>query len=197
MLDIGVVEHSLDATTSGQWLHAHLCAVAESCVGVDILDEEIGVLRQRGYDVRKADLTQEALGETFDVIIMGELIEHVGAPGLLFQHVASMLAKNGILVLTTPNPWYANVLAKNVLASTPFTDSVDHVAWYDASTLWELGQRSGLELFRYAGVSGHSAQSPLGKAFFGLAPLLVVLGANPLLFSKSIVYEFRHALEAT
>jgi len=195
VLDIGVIEHSLDATNSGQWLHGRLCAVAESCVGIDILDEEIRVLVQRGYDIRKVDLTEDVLDETFDVIVMGELIEHVGAPGPLFQHVASMLAKSGVVVLTTPNPWYANVLVKNVFAASPFTDSADHVAWYDASTLWELGQRYGLELSRYAGVKGHSSQSHLGRVFFGLAPLLVTLGTNPLLFSKSIVYEFRHVSE--
>jgi hypothetical protein len=124
---------------------------------------------------------------------MGELIEHTAAPGALLRNAASMLESDGMLVLTTPNPWFVNVLVKNLFASEPFTDSADHVAWYDASTLCEIGQRYGLKLSRYAGVQSNSPRSVPGRIFFALAPALIALGANPFLFAKTIIYEFRRA----
>jgi 2-polyprenyl-3-methyl-5-hydroxy-6-metoxy-1,4-benzoquinol methylase len=191
VLDVGVVEHSLDASSSAQWLHGKLCEVSKTCIGVDVLKEEVGALRQRGYDVRAVDLTRASLDEKFDVIVMGEVIEHVEEPGGLLRNVASMLEDDGLLVLTTPNPWYLNVIVKNLLGSVPFKDSADHVSWYDASTLYEVGQRCDLELSRYVGVQAASPRSVLGRILFGMVPGLIALGVNQFLFAKTIIYEFR------
>jgi len=35
-------------------------------------------------------------------------------------------------------------MIKKLFGSSIFVDSADHVAWYNASTLYELGQRRGL-----------------------------------------------------
>jgi len=35
-------------------------------------------------------------------------------------------------------------MIKKLFGSSIFVDSADHVAWYNASTLYELGQRHGL-----------------------------------------------------
>lgn len=191
VLDIGIVEHFADATRSEQWLHGQLQTVAKKCIGVDILEREIAELAKRGFDARLVDLTRESLNEKFDVIIMGELVEHIDAPGALLTNIRSMLESNGVLIVTTPNPWYANVMLKNVFGETVFTDSADHVAWYDASTLHELANRHGLELAKISGVRGRRATSLLGKMFFWLSPALITLGTNELIFCKTIIYEFQ------
>jgi SAM-dependent methyltransferase len=191
ILDVGVVEHCLDASSSERWLHGKLCEVAKKCVGVDVLTEELEQLRQRGYDVRKVDLTHAQLDETFDLIVMGEVIEHSEQPGGLLRNATMMLEEGGILVITTPNPWYVNVIIKNLFGNVPFTDSVDHVSWYDASTLYEMSQRCGLQLCRYAGVINGSPRTVPGKMLFAMASALIALGINQLLFAKTIIYEFR------
>jgi 2-polyprenyl-3-methyl-5-hydroxy-6-metoxy-1,4-benzoquinol methylase len=194
ILDVGVVEHLLDASSSERWLHGKLCEVAEKCVGVDVLTKELEQLRLRGYDVRNVDLAHGPLDETFDIIVMGEIIEHIDQPGSLLRNAAMMLEEGGVLVLTTPNPWYVNVIIKNLLDTTPFTDSVDHVSWYDASTLYEIGQRCGLQLYRYAGVQNVGARTLPGRVFFRIAPALITLGLSQLIFAKTIIYEFRRHL---
>jgi 2-polyprenyl-3-methyl-5-hydroxy-6-metoxy-1,4-benzoquinol methylase len=194
ILDVGVVDHFLDASSSERWLHGELCEVAEKCVGVDVLVEQLEQLRLRGYDVRNVDLTHGPLDETFDIIVMGEIIEHIEQPGMLLRNAAMMLEEGGVLVLTTPNPWYVNVIIKNLLDTAPFTDSADHVSWYDASTLYEMGQRCGLQLYRYAGVRNAVAKTLHGRVFFHIAPALMALGLNQLLFAKTIIYEFRRHL---
>src|SRR6516162_10165438 len=63
ILDVGMVDHFLDASSSERWLHGRLCEVAKKCVGVDVLTDELEQLRLRGYDVRNADLTSGPLDE--------------------------------------------------------------------------------------------------------------------------------------
>lgn len=191
VLDIGVVDHVFDASASEQWLHGKLCDVAKRCVGIDILAEELAKLRQLGYDVRNVDLTRTRLEEKFDVIVMGEIIEHVDKPGALLANAAAMLEPDGCLIVTTPNPWYANVIIKNLLRSAPFSESADHVAWYDAATLLEIGQRNGLELHRYTGVRTAFARTISGRIILRIAPVLIAMGLNQYLFAKTVIYEFR------
>src|SRR5262245_56972131 len=81
VLDIGVVEHTRDATTCSTWLHGHLRRHAARCLGVDVLEAEVRYLEQQGYDVILADITQAPLPRKFDVIVGGEVLEHLDAPG--------------------------------------------------------------------------------------------------------------------
>jgi SAM-dependent methyltransferase len=93
--------------------------------------------------VMVADLTREPLNQQFDLIVAGEVLEHVDAPGKFMKNCAAMLRPDGRLAITVPNPWYVNAVLKSALRSQTFVDSADHVCWYDASTLVELGQRNG------------------------------------------------------
>lgn len=191
VLDIGIVEHTRDAGKDPSWLHGHLRRHAKSCLGVDILEAEVDHLKSLGYEVICADLTQAPLPLTFDVIVGGEVLEHLNSPGLFMKNCAAMLHPNGRFVITVPNPWYANAIIKSCRRRTTFVDSADHVAWYDASTLYELGQRHGLHLNRFTGIGPSAPKTIRAKIFFYvLKPALIWLGFAPEVFSKSIIYEF-------
>jgi SAM-dependent methyltransferase len=189
VLDIGVVEHFTDAAQKYEWLHAHLSGVASSCLGVDILEDEIHELRKLGYHVRCFDVAQKSLDETFNVIVIGDVIEHVGNPGALIKNAANMLETGGRLVVTTPNPWYLNPVLKNIFGGKPFSDSADHVTWFDPSTMLEIAQRAGLKLDSYAGIKMRRSGTLLSNIVIKLAPLLVAIGIKRELFAKSILYE--------
>jgi len=194
VLDIGVVEHTRDAVTSPAWLHGNLRRHAKSCRGVDILESEVEHLKSLGYDVICADITRAALPETFDLIIGGEVLEHLGLPGPFMANCAKMLGPSGRLVITAPNPWYCNAIIKNSRRRSTFVDSADHVAWYDASTLCELGLRAGLQLQRFAGIGPGDSKTIRAMLFFhAVKPALMGLGYAAELFSKSIIYEFVRA----
>jgi SAM-dependent methyltransferase len=161
---------------------------------VDVLEAEVFRLRERGYDVVCADITQAPLSSTFDVIIGGEVLEHLNSPGMFMKNCAAMLNSGGRLVITVPNPWYANAIIKSCRRRTTFVDSADHVAWYDPSTLCELGLRHGLRLDRFSGISSDDSKTIRARLFFsGLKPILLMLGFAPEIFSKSIIYEFIQA----
>jgi SAM-dependent methyltransferase len=193
VLDVGVVEHFAAASQRDEWLHEHVRRAASSCLGVDILEEGVRDLQKRGYQVVCADVSQAPLNEIFDLIVMGEIIEHVGNPGVLVKNAALMLAEGGRLILTTPNPWYLNAILKNIFEGQPFTDSADHVVWFDPSTLAEIGERAGLTLDCYAGIKMEHSGSVLSKLAVRLAPILVSLGIRRELFAKSMLYEFVRA----
>jgi SAM-dependent methyltransferase len=190
VLDIGVVEHTSGAAENPGWLHGNLNKAAAKCVGVDVLENELTTLRAKGYNVICTDVTREPLPEKFDEIIAGEVLEHLDAPGRFMANCATMLKPGGRLVISAPNPWYANVVLKHLWHRSNFVDSADHVAWYDASVLYELGQRHGLQLDRFSPIGGVHTRTLRGKIFFLLLPLLLSIGLSPELFAKSIIYEF-------
>jgi SAM-dependent methyltransferase len=190
VLDIGVVEHTLDAAKSESWLHGHLNRHAARCLGVDVLEAEVKTLREQGFNVIAADVTQSPLREKFDVIIGGEVLEHLDAPGGFMANCAAMLDPGGRLAITVPNPWYVNVILKSCFKRYTFVDSADHVAWYDASTLFELGERHGLQLDRFTGIAVGNPKTLRARLFFGMTPALMAMGLAPELFAKSIIYEF-------
>ena len=63
VLDIGVVNHTLDATDSPEWLHGNLRRSASKCLGVDVLESEIAKLRERGFNVLCAGRGARATGD--------------------------------------------------------------------------------------------------------------------------------------
>ena len=193
ILDIGVVEHTREAVESPQWLHGNLRRHAAQCLGVDVLEEEVRYLQTKGYKVICADVTKTPIAEKFDVIIAGEVLEHRDATGIFMKNCAAMLNFGGRLVITAPNPWYANVMVKNLFGSSVFVDSADHVGWYDASTLYELGQRHGLGLDRYTGIRVTNPKTLRARLFFDLCPALMKIGLCAELFAKSIIFEFVRA----
>jgi SAM-dependent methyltransferase len=193
VLDIGVVEHAAAAAANPRWLHGEIRRHAAQCFGVDVLPAEIAALQAKGYNVACVDVTEQPLAQRFDVIIAGEVIEHLDATGRFMHSCAAMLAPGGRLALSAPNPWYANAIVRSVLRGPPFVDSADHVGWYDAAVLYELGQRHGLRLERFAGVGGSHPRTWKGRLVLGLRPLLLKLGLRAELFAKSIIYEFVRA----
>jgi 2-polyprenyl-3-methyl-5-hydroxy-6-metoxy-1,4-benzoquinol methylase len=152
----------LDARLAeGRLLHARLTKVAAECAGVDIDGAGLERLQRAGF----SDLHQgsaEALttiesihGREFDIIVVGEVIEHLGNPGAMLDQCALLLREGGRCVVTTPNAlsWAsfgAAFLGRELVHSS-------HVMIWTPVTLPRLGSRSGLalvELLGYRG-SGH------------------------------------------
>lgn len=143
VLDIGCVAHDSEKRHDESWLHELVVRSADEALGVDILKDELAELEAAGYDVTHGDAQALALEETFDVIVVGELIEHLVDFDGLLRSVDDHLADDGRLVITTPNAMAVHWTALRLL-DQEFVNT-DHTCWFDATTLTQLLERYGFE----------------------------------------------------
>lgn len=146
VLDVGCIDHSASASYSDTWLHRYVQVSASSVLGVDLASAEVDKLRDRGYNVIAADAQVMSLGERFETIVVGELIEHVEAPGTLLRNLRDHLEPGGQIFISTPNPWYAYHWAESLLFDPRKRWNPEHVAWFDAFTLANLVRRCGFRV---------------------------------------------------
>ena len=143
VLDIGVVQHDPNKFTRDDWLHKHLYEKARYVLGLDIDTEGVSELEKRGFNVEVGDAEQLELGNTFDVITAGEIIEHLDKPGAFLQGAANHLEPNGRLILSTPNPWALKHVYWALTGDVPINP--EHTAWYCPRTLSQLLGRYGFD----------------------------------------------------
>lgn len=150
-LDLGVVDSRrghqetpdrLDGKAS-TLLFRRICEVNPDARGVDIDAEGIDILRRSGYHVQTADVMTMDLGEQFEVVVAGELIEHLPNPGQFLCNVRRHLTADGTLVLTTPNP-FSSRQAWTIWRSQRPRVHEEHVGWFDPATLCQLCRRCDL-----------------------------------------------------
>ena len=144
VLDLGCVQHSSEKANAEDWLHKILAKHASYILGVDILEDEVKKLRDMGYNVVAADVEKMDLPEKdFDVIVAGELIEHLSNPGLFLENCRKHLRDGGLLIITTPNPFCFLFVRKSIVNNLKINP--EHVAWYDEITLKQLLERYKFE----------------------------------------------------
>jgi hypothetical protein len=189
VIDLGFVDEGQMSAKSGRgtWLHEAVRAEARSCVGVDADTGGVEHARQLGFDARAADVADPdsiaALGlQPAEVVLAGELLEHLDLPGGFLEAVKSIIAPGGALVLTTPN---AHALTNTIgaLAGRELVNP-DHVAWLSWRTLETLLARHGWRLddlayYRFPHVdSGAHAQRLVFNAYQWAARPLFRLRPN-------------------
>ena len=101
-------------------------------------------LRRSGFNVLCGNLETIDIGKTFDVIVAGDLIEHLSNPGLFLDNMKKHLRRDGVLILHTPNPFgitrFFQMLTKKHVEVNP-----DHACYYDVLTITQLLKRHGYE----------------------------------------------------
>lgn len=169
---------------AGQWLHARLSAVTSELVGVDNDTTGIAAATAEGFEVYQADCTDAqavgALGiEPADIVLAGEVIEHISAPGAFLASLHHLCKPDGVLIVTTPNAYGLVNVAASVFRRVEINHP-DHVVMFTWRTLTELMHRSGWEpsetLTYVPSVREHATASRLE-----LAALRLVIACERLL----------------
>ena len=70
------------------------------------------------------------LRERFDSIIAGEVIEHLDSPQAFLAGCHSILNPGGILIISTPNPYYLPIALLEMMMIRRFFYAQDHVNIY-------------------------------------------------------------------
>lgn len=190
VLDVGVVDHAVRKQSTQAWLHAHIARAAAECLGVDLLKDGIDRLAEAGYNVRQCDITDPAaaaeVGGPFDLMICGELLEHLDAPGGMFAAARRLLSPRGRLVVTMPNLFQIWAMLRCLTSHAK--ESADHVLCVGPWHAAELAERHHMRLESYRGTiianstAKHRIVFQVGRR---LSPVF-----NPDFFCTTMIYEF-------
>jgi len=143
VLDVGCAGDSFGKSI---WLHQKIKQVARYVIGLDINTPTVKELNALGFNIVDGDCETIDLQWKFNVIIAGELLEHLSNPGLFLQNMKRHLLPGGILVITTPNRFnfgqFMSLLLRNNIPDhhKPFPE---HVNYYDEYSFRELVRRHG------------------------------------------------------
>jgi SAM-dependent methyltransferase len=187
VLDIGAADHDETHAEAVDWKHAKIVSWAARAVGVDVLPEQVTRLRNRGFDIRLVDATSDVdLGERFDRIFAGDVIEHVNDPVGLLRFAGRHLKPGGEILVKTPNPQFLAYIWRSLRDGT-FIANAEHTCWIGPSMALELGRRSGLSLERYFRLR---SRRPTAVSALIYRVCDAMLGDNELL-NASFLYVFR------
>jgi 2-polyprenyl-3-methyl-5-hydroxy-6-metoxy-1,4-benzoquinol methylase len=164
VVDLGCVSQGggFAATQSPDWLHGQILAVGQKVVGLDADADGISLLRKQGYNCIEGDAESldsinfiEPLGGTVDLIVAGELMEHLSNPGRFLDSCRRVLQTQGSqesqLIISVPSPyWYRQMLA--VMSGKEYSSS-DHNCWYSPTTLTTLLMKHDFQVKRIVGYS--------------------------------------------
>jgi SAM-dependent methyltransferase len=149
VLDIGCVDHSADSSSSAEWLHAAIAGVARSTLGVDSAASEVAKLVAKGHAIKVGDAEHLQLDRKFDVVVAGDVIEHLSSIGLFLESAKRHLVSGGVLVITTPNAFSVDQFARALLANYVAVNP-QHTVLLDPGVVWELSTRFAFQPVDFA-----------------------------------------------
>ena len=140
-----------------------------------------------GYDVRLMDATSDDdMGERFERVVIGDVIEHVDDQVKLLKFAARHLAPGGRILCTTPNPFYVGYFVE-MFRHGMVIENAEHVGFITPSNALELAHRAGVRLDELHHFGG-------GGNTFLRRSLISILKFTGLIrfemFSRSYIYVF-------
>lgn len=147
VLDIGCVDARPDGTKkyASKGLHNFLKEKAKELTGVDIDEEGVKAMNSEGYNIIAANGETMNLGEKYDCIVAGEIIEHLSNAGLFIEKVYEHLKDDGVFIVTTSNAFAISSFTR-IFAKNKIKVHSEHTCWYDPKTLSELLRRYSFEV---------------------------------------------------
>ncbi|MEQ1675572.1 MAG: methyltransferase domain-containing protein [Chitinophagaceae bacterium] len=174
VLHLGYVQHSHlyeKLIAEDIWVHSGIAKVATQITGIDYLEKDVEIIKNKyGYEGYFGDanhLENVPLNRQFDVIVCGELIEHITNPGLMLEGIKRFMHKDSVLIITTPNPWGRDFIKKvgNGEAEQSWINP-EHICWYSHFTLKNTLIRHGYTEVKYDYYFGFETE----KQFFSVTP---------------------------
>jgi 2-polyprenyl-3-methyl-5-hydroxy-6-metoxy-1,4-benzoquinol methylase len=139
LLDVGCSSGSLLEVAAGMGF---------AVKGVEIAPAAAAAARRAGFDVHQG-LLQDAghAPQSFDVITLVELIEHVTDPLALLRHCHRLLRPGGVVVVNTPNgaSWTARVLGGR-WEGFSLVKLGGHICFYSPAAIRVLAERTGFDV---------------------------------------------------
>ena len=112
--------------------------------GIELSASAAAIARESLPQVVQTPIEEAKFDREFDFVVSFEVIEHLFDPSSFLERVKSIVAKDGFVLMTTPNiasPWFA-ALGRRWPALHP--DSHNH--YFTPKTIRALAERHGLEV---------------------------------------------------
>ena len=100
-----------------------------------------------GVDIKWCDFLDFDTSKRYDLIIMGDVLEHVSQPTKALEKAHKLLAENGILWLSTPN--YNSAFTRMLQFSDPMWNQVNHFTYFSFEGLKPILDKVGFDVKRY------------------------------------------------
>lgn len=100
-----------------------------------------------GVEIKWCDINDFETEKKYDVIVMGDVLEHVIRPVEVLKKVKQMLAEDGILWISTPN--YNSAYARMQRFAHCMWHELNHYTYVSYETLKELLKKMQLEIVHY------------------------------------------------
>ncbi len=149
--------YTKDSIDKNMLLHFEIAKAAKELYGFDFDQAGIDVLTKAGVEkLFQADLENLAevpLDETFEVIVAGEMIEHLSNPGLFLRGIKRFMNQETKLLITTINAYCG---MRNIIYALRGKGGKnepvhpDHVAYYSFATLKLVIEREGIALEKFS-----------------------------------------------
>ena len=145
--------YTQDRLDTASFLHHNVWEVCEELAGVDISEEGIALLQRRGVtDAFRADTCDysqlarvcDQLEWSPEIILIGELLEHVDVPGQLLRNCARRMARDTMHLITVPNVFAIKGFLHVFLGREKVHP--DHVAYYSYMNVMQLLSRCDLTI---------------------------------------------------
>jgi SAM-dependent methyltransferase len=143
--------YTAESLKNNDLLHYSLAQISAELYGFDFDQKGLDILSENGTknlylaDLEKLD--EVDLDETFDVIVAGEMIEHLSNVGLFLRGIKRFMNKDTKLIITTINAYGAMRFVIYGLRGKGGKNEFvhpDHVAYYSYSTLKLVVNRENL-----------------------------------------------------
>lgn len=183
VLDLGVVQHKKEKYQEKNWLHRAICFFSKEAIGLDIDEDGIAFLEKEGYNVVCADAQDFQLHQEFDVIVAGDIIEHLDNFRGFLSSIKKHMKREGFLAISTPNPFWWKIILKVILRGHA-TPHEEHTCWFCSDTIRQLLERHGfiIENIEFGSVYTESTVwQKMIKILNPLLPLPKVLKHNTLM----------------
>ena len=144
---VGTGNRVLEVGCAGGRVTRHLVDRGNEVVGIEIDPDAAVLAREFAGTVHVADLdltspTEFLAGEEFDVILLGDVLEHFRDPVATLTELASVLRPSGHLVVSVPNVAHIDVRMMLLGGSWAYQEygllDRTHLRWFTRSSLREL-----------------------------------------------------------
>ncbi len=120
--------------------------------GVDVSSYAADIARSKGHAIVNKELISAKLpAESFDLIVLWDVIEHFVDPCSVLIECRRLLKPSGFLMMTTPDAgaWFAKITGRYWLG---FRCAGEHIYFFDRSTMTKLLQNAGFKAEKFTAV---------------------------------------------